>query len=749
MGKGGVTTVPEAVHKIQLALLDGINDENQLFAAGSLICRNDYNDVVTERTISGLCGYPLCPNELPPEPPKKGNYRLSLKEHKVYDLKETYLYCGSKCMISSKAFAGSLLEERCVILNAAKVHAVLRLFDSVGLSSDDDEDEDEESVAKAKLVIKDKDGVKGGDVRAEEWMGVSNAIEGYVPQRDRKSKSSEKGEELMISACSCHDKNVFQNEVDFDVAVKPNEKITGKKVLNKDKSTQRNHSESLEPLLSEINFTSTIITNDEYAVTKEKPNGGSKPVPSGARKAKFSAPKRHGSKKGKDSVFGNMDFTSTIITEDEYSVSKRLPSQPISDQDQVAQELSAKLNLADSEKQFKCPDNPVDLEKKFCQRSTKSAVDGSACAENEKGKLAKAPFRHSENDASSSSGYVKDDSLTAHEIHSSKAKSKSSLRTSGSKRAARSVTWADEKPNGVASGNLSEFKEIKDTKEPISLRSKVEEDNQESRRFASAEACAAALSQAAETVASGQSDATDAVFEAGITVLPEHEIDGTEECSVEDGALEERETVKWPEKLDNPDSDAIDSDNSFFDAAPEGFSLTLSPFAMMWNALFSWLTSSSLAYIYGRDDNFHEEYMSFNGREYPSKVVLPDGCSSEIKKTLAGCLSRALPGLIAELKLPTPLSTLEHGLTCLLDTMSFMDPLPPFRMKQWQVIVLLFIDALSVCRIPGLSPHLTSRRILIPKVLSAAQFSTEEYEIMKDMLIPLGRVPQFAMQSGG
>lgn len=52
----------------------------------------------------------------------------------------------------------------------------------------------------------------------------------------------------------------------------------------------------------------------------------------------------------------------------------------------------------------------------------------------------------------------------------------------------------------------------------------------------------------------------------------------------------------------------------------------------------------------------------------------------------------------------------------LLDTMSFVDALPPFRMKQWQVIVLLFLDALSVCRIPGLPAYLTSRRILIPKV---------------------------------
>ncbi|KAF8401245.1 hypothetical protein HHK36_012177 [Tetracentron sinense] len=86
---------------------------------------------------------------------------------------------------------------------------------------------------------------------------------------------------------------------------------------------------------------------------------------------------------------------------------------------------------------------------------------------------------------------------------------------------------------------------------------------------------------------------------------------------------------------------------------------------------------------------------------------------------------------------------------CLLDTMSFIDALPSFRIKQWHVIVLLFVDALSVCRIPALTTHMTSRRVLLHKVLDGAQVSGEEYEIMKDLIIPLGRLPQFSAQSGG
>lgn len=82
----------------------------------------------------------------------------------------------------------------------------------------------------------------------------------------------------------------------------------------------------------------------------------------------------------------------------------------------------------------------------------------------------------------------------------------------------------------------------------------------------------------------------------------------------------------------------------------------------MWNAIFTWTTSSTLAFIYGRDESFHEEYLSVNGMEYPLKIVLGDGRSAEIKDTLAGSLARALPGVVANLRLPIPISNLEQGM---------------------------------------------------------------------------------------
>ncbi|KAH0923500.1 hypothetical protein HID58_023518 [Brassica napus] len=159
---------------------------------------------------------------------------------------------------------------------------------------------------------------------------------------------------------------------------------------------------------------------------------------------------------------------------------------------------------------------------------------------------------------------------------------------------------------------------------------------------------------------------------------------------------------------------------------------------MMWDSPFSWASSSSLAYIYGKDKSAHEEFLFVYGKEYPRRIILVDGLSSEIKETIAGCLARALPRVATDLRLPIPISELEKGLESLLETMSLTRAVPSFRVEQWQVIVFVLLDALSVCRIPRIAPYIFNRN----KVLEGSG-------IGNDILLPLGRVPQFATRCGG
>ncbi|CAI9765249.1 unnamed protein product [Fraxinus pennsylvanica] len=618
--------------------------------------QSDYQDVVTERTIANMCGYPLCINSLPSERPRKGHFRISLKEHKVYDLHETYMYCSSSCLINSRAFAGSLQEERSSTLNLAKLNEVLNMFEGLSLNSKVDMGKNGD-LGLSELKIQEKTNNKAGEVSVEEWIGPSNAIEGYVPQKDRNLKPRQSNN------------------------------------LKKESKPKHAEPNKVDIIFNDMNFSSTIITQDEYSISK---------LP-GPRK--IVTHMKGEEPKGKVSREDSRDQDSTVQN----------PDAPIGSMTET------KLYKSDK---YKYGDDKLNV----------SEVSTGT----------------SQNDPSSMAMKEETDYNHGKSSTTTFTKLKSSLKTSDAKKAIRSVTWADE--NAHSDGkNLCEFRELDDKKEAVvASNSRDTEVGEESFLFSSAEACARALIQAAEAVASEKSDVSDAVSEAGVIILPPpHEVDEAERQEIGDVMDTDPSVLKWPSKSGFPNYDLFDSEDSWYDSPPEGFDLTLSPFSTMFMALFSWISSSSVAYIYGRDECYHEEYLSINGREYPCKIVMEDGRSSEIKQTLAGCLARSLPGLVAELRLPTPISTLEQGIARLLDTMSFTDPLPSFRMKQWQVIVLLFLDALSVSRIPALTQYMTGRRVLLPKVLDGATISAEEYEIMKDLIIPLGRVPQFSTQSGG
>ncbi|XP_022754392.1 putative RNA polymerase II subunit B1 CTD phosphatase RPAP2 homolog isoform X2 [Durio zibethinus] len=683
MVKDQSPSVSEAVHKIQLHLLDGIEDEKQLLASGSLISRSDYEDVVTERSISNICGYPLCRNPLLSKPHRKGRYRISLKEHRVYDLQETNMFCFTDCLINSRAFAGSLQEERCSVLNHEKLNEILSLFGDLDL--------DDEGLGKngdlgfSNLRIKEKGEIKAGEVLL---VGPSNAIEGYVPQRELISKPSPS--------------KISKNEV-FASSISKLGNSKGDFFVN-----------------NEIDFTSATIMNNEYTISKNTSSfTQSQRMKLGSTKEYF--------------VTNEMDFNCEIIMNDQYTVLKTPSGSRHSCFGSKVKEMEGKGICKDFEEK--------------CLMSGSS----SALREKDSSIVELPPTRNIYQSGLDTSAEAKKEAHANKAATSSETVLKSSLKSAGAKKLNLSITWADNKKvDNALNGNLYEVKEMDTLKgDPEICGSAEDGDDENMLRFVSAEACLA-LSKAAEAVAFGDSDVTDAVSEAGLIILPcPSEAEKKEPVKDVDVLEPETAPVKWPTKSGIPRSDMSDPKDSWFDAPPEGFSLTLSTFATMWNALFEWITSSSLAYIYGRDESFSEEYLTVNGREYPQKIVLQDGCSSKIKDTLAGCISRALPAIVTDLRLPIPISTLEQGLWRLLDTMSFMEALPAFRMKQWQVIILLFVDALSVSRIPALTAHMTNGRTLLYKVLDGAQLSMEEYEVMKDLIIPLGRAPHFSAQSGG
>ncbi|XP_058035160.1 putative RNA polymerase II subunit B1 CTD phosphatase RPAP2 isoform X2 [Ahaetulla prasina] len=95
----------KALQVVEHLLEDDITEE--LFVdCGRLITPSHYMDVVEERFIIKLCGYPLCQNKLQNVPKQK--YKISTKTNKVYDITERKRFCSNFCYKASKYFEGQI-----------------------------------------------------------------------------------------------------------------------------------------------------------------------------------------------------------------------------------------------------------------------------------------------------------------------------------------------------------------------------------------------------------------------------------------------------------------------------------------------------------------------------------------------------------------------------------------------------------------------------------------------------------------
>ncbi|XP_029473546.1 putative RNA polymerase II subunit B1 CTD phosphatase RPAP2 isoform X1 [Rhinatrema bivittatum] len=80
--------------------------EDFLLDCGSFITPAHYKDIVDERFIIRLCGYPLCRNKLEKVPKQK--YKISTKTNKVYDITERKCFCSDFCYRASKYFEAQI-----------------------------------------------------------------------------------------------------------------------------------------------------------------------------------------------------------------------------------------------------------------------------------------------------------------------------------------------------------------------------------------------------------------------------------------------------------------------------------------------------------------------------------------------------------------------------------------------------------------------------------------------------------------
>ena len=96
----------KALKIVEEMLETGLSEEFLLNSA-NFLNQEFYKDAVEERSLTGLCGYPLCDNKRPTYK-SKGKYHISLKDKKVYDLEERKYFCSNDCFKASNFYRNQL-----------------------------------------------------------------------------------------------------------------------------------------------------------------------------------------------------------------------------------------------------------------------------------------------------------------------------------------------------------------------------------------------------------------------------------------------------------------------------------------------------------------------------------------------------------------------------------------------------------------------------------------------------------------
>ncbi|XP_060810672.1 putative RNA polymerase II subunit B1 CTD phosphatase RPAP2 [Amyelois transitella] len=84
------------------SLLEKVVTESYFLQCLPDINQSHFEDVIEERAIIHLCGYPLCQNALSEKDIPKQKYRISMKTNKVYDITARKTFCSNSCYRAAK-----------------------------------------------------------------------------------------------------------------------------------------------------------------------------------------------------------------------------------------------------------------------------------------------------------------------------------------------------------------------------------------------------------------------------------------------------------------------------------------------------------------------------------------------------------------------------------------------------------------------------------------------------------------------
>lgn len=97
--------------KVIESLLEAKVDQDYLRKSLALLCKSEMDDVVTERHLIRICGYPLCDKMLTEAFDPKRKFKIDLKNRTLLNYEERIKYCSVLCMSSTQFLTSQMADE--------------------------------------------------------------------------------------------------------------------------------------------------------------------------------------------------------------------------------------------------------------------------------------------------------------------------------------------------------------------------------------------------------------------------------------------------------------------------------------------------------------------------------------------------------------------------------------------------------------------------------------------------------------
>lgn len=97
--------------KVIESLLEAVIDQAYLRKSLALLCKSEMDDLVTERHLISICGYPLCAKTLTEPFNRKQKFKIDFKNRVLHNYEDRIKYCSNLCMKSTEFLTSQMPDE--------------------------------------------------------------------------------------------------------------------------------------------------------------------------------------------------------------------------------------------------------------------------------------------------------------------------------------------------------------------------------------------------------------------------------------------------------------------------------------------------------------------------------------------------------------------------------------------------------------------------------------------------------------